>query len=127
MSVTAQPRLLSTGSITSDSVKNLQDDDLGHIKDLMIDTVTGRVAYAVLSFGGILGFGDKLFAVPWSSLTLDADRKCFLLDANKENLKQAPGFDKNHWPQIDELDWQRDVHSFYGLEPYWEDPRYYQG
>jgi hypothetical protein len=93
----------------------------------MIDIVTGRVAYAVLSFGGVLGVGDKLFAVPWSSLQLDTEQKCFLLDADKERLKEAPGFDKKNWPQTDELAWPREIYAFYGREPYWEQPYYYQG
>ena len=79
-------RVLSASTLSSDSVKNRADEDLGKIKELMIDIPSGRVAYAVLSFGGFLGMGDKLFAVPWDALTLDEDRKCFVLDADKAKL-----------------------------------------
>jgi hypothetical protein len=127
MSAELQPRVLSASTLTGDGVKNLQGEDLGHIKDLMIDLPSGRVAYAVLSFGGVLGMGNKLFAVPWGALQLDTEQECFLLDADKSRLKKAPGFDKNNWPQTDDLQWQRESHTFYGREPYWEDPRYYQG
>jgi hypothetical protein len=103
-----------------DRVKNLEDEDVGRIKDFMIDTTTGRVAYAVLSFGGFLGVGDKLFAVPWQSLQIDPDDECFVMHVDKDRLKEAPGFDKDHWPKTDDMTWQRDVHSFYGIDPYWE-------
>jgi sporulation protein YlmC with PRC-barrel domain len=122
-----QPRVLSASTLSSDRVKNLQGEDLGHVKDLMIDLESGRIAYAVLSFGGILGMGDKLFAVPWRSLEVDTDQKCLLLDADKERLKNAPGFDKNHWPKTDDLTWQRQIHTYYEQEPYWEQTQNYQG
>lgn len=115
------PSLLSANTIIGDTVRNPAGEDLGHIKELMLDVHQGRIAYAVLSFGGFLGFGDKLFAVPWPALALDAENKCFLLNADKERLEQAPGFDKDHWPQTGETQWQTDVHSFYGVDPYWHD------
>ena len=86
----------------------------------MIDVRTGRVAYAVLSFGGILGMGEKLFAIPWSALTLDADQKCFVLDVPKERLEQAPGFDKDHWPSMADENWASQIYAFYNQSPYWQ-------
>ena len=112
-------RVLSASTLSSDSVKNRADEDLGKIKELMIDIPSGRVAYAVLSFGGFLGMGDKLFAVPWDALTLDEDRKCFVLDADKAKLENAPGFYKDNWPDMTDTLWGEDVHSFYGQSPYW--------
>jgi PRC-barrel domain len=81
---------------------------------------SGRVAYAVLSFGGFLGMGDKLFAIPWNALTLDADNERFILDVPQERLQNAPGFDKNHWPSMADQRWATEVHSYYGTRPYWE-------
>jgi hypothetical protein len=86
----------------------------------MIDVPRGRVAYAVLSFGGLFGVGDKLFAIPWDALILDTSRHCFVLDADKEHLKHAPGFDKDHWPSMADPGWAIDVHTFYNRRPYWE-------
>jgi hypothetical protein len=86
----------------------------------MIDLETGDVAYAVLSFGGILGMGDKLFAVPWGALALDADRHEFLLDVDKETLKNAPGFDPDDWPDFADPSFGVGVHNYYRNEPYWE-------
>jgi len=96
-------------------------EELGKINEIMIDIPSGRVAYAVLSFGGFLGVGDKLFAVPWSVLTLDEDKKCFILDVDKHTLETAPGFDKDKWPDMSEPIWRSEVFRYYGAEPYWED------
>jgi hypothetical protein len=74
----------------------------------------------VLSFGGFLGVGDKLFAVPWRALKLDTDNKCFILDVDKDRLRDAPGFDKDHWPSMADTQWASKVHSYYGTRPYWE-------
>ena len=105
-------RTMSSSSLTGDKVFNLQNEDLGKIEDLMID------AYAVLSFGGILGMGDKLFAIPWTALRLDEERKCFVLDVAKETLESAPGFDKDNWPDLSSVDYARSVYSHYG-QKYW--------
>jgi sporulation protein YlmC with PRC-barrel domain len=114
------PEVLSAKTIIGDEVKNRAGEDLGKIEELMIDLDNGKVAYAVLSFGGFLGMGDKLFAIPFQSLQLDADRHHFLLDVDKERLKQAPGFDKNHWPRTSDRVWGAEIHKFYGHRPYWE-------
>src|SRR6266481_4565702 len=100
--------VLSASTLTSDSVKNRADEDLGKIKELMIDIPSGRVAYAVLSFGGFLGMGDKLFAVPWDALTLDTVNHRFALNVDKEVLKNAPGFDKDRWPSMADPTWATD-------------------
>jgi len=116
------PEIMASGTLEGDDVVNRQNEDLGKIKDIMIDVPTGRVAYAVLSSGGFLGMGDKLFAIPWAALTLDADRKCFILDVDKERLKNAPGFDKDHWPSMADKTWANEVHSYYGQRNYWLPP-----
>lgn len=107
------PSMMSAESLIGNDVYNHQDEDLGDIKDFMLDMSNGNVSYAVLSFGTFLGMGEKLFAVPWQALTLDTENKRFLLDANKETLKDAPGFDKDHWPNMADDTWQNDIHSFY--------------
>jgi sporulation protein YlmC with PRC-barrel domain len=107
-------RTMSSSSLTGDRVYNLANEDLGKIEDLMIDCESGRVSYAVLSFGGILGLGDKLFAIPWTALRLDEDRKCFVLDVAKETLESAPGFDKDNWPDLSSDAYARSVYRHYG-------------
>lgn len=113
------PEIMAAETLEGDDVVNTKGEDLGNIKDIMIDVPSGRVAYAVLSSGGFLGVGDKLFAIPWSALTLDADRKCFILDVDKETLKNAPGFDKDHWPSMADPTWAKEVHDYYGQRGYW--------
>lgn len=114
------PEVMAADTLQGDKVLNLQNEDLGEIQDIMIDVASGRIAYAVLSFGGLLGIGDRLFAIPWNALTLDADRECFVLDIAKETLKNAPGFDKDHWPSMADPTWAAEVHSYYHQRPYWE-------
>jgi sporulation protein YlmC with PRC-barrel domain len=112
----APRRLLSASTLAGDRVYNQVGEDLGKVDDLMIDTVTGRVGYAVLSFGGFLGMGDKLFAVPWRALNLDQQNHRFILNVAKETLENAPGFDKDNWPDMTNQDWESQIHKFYGIE-----------
>jgi sporulation protein YlmC with PRC-barrel domain len=114
-----QRKVLAATTLTGNKVVNLQNQDLGLIEELMIDIDSGRIAYAVLSFGGFLGLGDKLFAIPWSALKLDAAEKRFVLNISKELLEQAPGFDKNRWPDMSDPAWGAQIYSYYGQEPYW--------
>jgi sporulation protein YlmC with PRC-barrel domain len=113
-------RVMSASSLAGDRVKNKAGEDLGKVTEIMLDVPTGRVAYGVLSFGGALGMGNKLFAVPWSALTLDEDNKEFILDVNKSTLENAPGFDKDNWPDMADPSWSRQIHDYYGVEPYVE-------
>lgn len=114
-------RVLSASTLQGDRVVNSAGEDIGKIDEIMIDTPTGRIAYAVLSFGGFLGMGDKLFAIPWSRLALDEDNKRFLLNIDKDTLKQAPGFDKDNWPDMTDRTWGTGIYSYYHSEPYWTD------
>jgi sporulation protein YlmC with PRC-barrel domain len=118
--VPSEPRVLAADTLTGDKVVNLQNEDLGKIEHLMIDLATGRIAYAVLSFGGFLGMGDKLFAIPWSALTVDTLEKRFILQVDKELLKGAPGFDKEQWPNMADRAWGTQVFKYYGAKPYWD-------
>ena len=112
------PHLMGANTLDGNDVYNLQDEDLGDIKEIMLDMPSGGVAYAVLSFGGFLGMGEKLFAVPWSALKLDTQNKRFVLDVTKERLKSAPGFDADYWPNMADPMWVNDIHSYYGTKPY---------
>lgn len=111
------PAFMSASTLIGDGVYNLQDENLGDVKEIMLDMRTGKVAYAVLSFGGFLGMGEKLFAVPWAALTLDTENRRFTLDVNKERLESAPGFDKDSWPDMADPVWANGIHSYYGTAP----------
>jgi hypothetical protein len=111
------PALMGADTLIGDSVVNGADENLGDIKEIMLDMQTGQVAYAVLSFGGFMGMGDKLFAVPWQALHLDTVNKRFVLDIDKQQLRNAPGFDKHAWPDMADAQWTEHIHSFYGTDP----------
>src|SRR5438874_9590959 len=113
-------RVMSAGTLAGDHVRNSAGEDLGKIEEIMLDVPTGRVAYAVLSFGGFLGMGNKLFAVPWNALTLDEQEHQFILDVDKEVLESAPGFDKDNWPDMADPSWGSQIYSHYGSRADWD-------
>lgn len=112
------PQLMGAGTLMGEEVYNLQNEHLGDIKEFMLDMRTGRVAYAVLSFGAFLGIGETLFAVPWNALTLDTVNKRFVLDASKDKLDKAPGFDQSDWPDMADSAWGEQIHTYYGTAPH---------
>jgi sporulation protein YlmC with PRC-barrel domain len=101
-------------ALVNDRVRNAAGEDLGKIEDIVIDPDTGTIRYAILSFGGIAGMGDKLFAVPWSSLSGSPSRDYVLLNIDKSRLERAPGFDRDHWPDFADPTWQRNIDDYYG-------------
>jgi sporulation protein YlmC with PRC-barrel domain len=107
--------ILSATSLRKNPVRNPEGKDLGNIEDFMLNTDNGEVEYAVLSFGGWLGVGDKLFAVPLEAMQLDTESKCFILNESKERLKDAPGFDKDNWPGTSATDFHTQVDRYYGV------------
>ncbi|WP_415764357.1 PRC-barrel domain-containing protein [Pseudomonas sp. ZB1P45] len=112
------PDLMGADTLIGNDVYNHNEEDLGDIKEIMLDVRSGRVSYAVLSFGGFLGMGEKLFAVPWNALSLDTLNKRFVLNIEKERLENAPGFDKDSWPNMADKSWATEIHSFYGTKPF---------
>lgn len=100
------PRLMGADTLMGNDVYNRQNEDLGDIKEIMLDVPAGR----------ILGVGEKLFAVPWHALTLDAENKRFTLDITKKRLESAPGFDKNQWPNMSDQTWAQGIHAYYGTK-----------
>jgi sporulation protein YlmC with PRC-barrel domain len=114
------PSIMGASTLTGDEVCDRDGESLGRIEEIMLDTYRGKIAYAVLSCGGFLGIGNKLFAVPWSALELDAGNKRFVLAVDKDRLKEAPGFDKDHWPEMADRAWAQEVHRYYEQDLYWD-------
>lgn len=114
-------RVLSGGTLAGDRVRNTAGEDLGKIEELMIDIPTGRIAYAVLSFGGFLGMGNKLFAIPWDALTVNEIEHEFILNVDKKTLEAAPGFDKDEWPDMADPNFGSQIYGHYGYKPFWDD------
>ncbi|HEV8511738.1 MAG TPA: PRC-barrel domain-containing protein [Cyclobacteriaceae bacterium] len=92
-------KFLTASSIIGDKVINPQGEHLGTIKDIMIDLNGGKIEYVVIEFGGFLGLGEKYFALPYSLIKVDSKNESFLLDQSRDALINAPGLDKNHWPE----------------------------
>ncbi|QNF33730.1 PRC-barrel domain-containing protein [Adhaeribacter swui] len=107
-------RILTATSIIGDQVDNPQGDNLGKIKDIMLDIHKGNITYVVLEQSGILGINEKLFAVPFQALQLDQANQKFVLNASKEQFEQAPGFDKDHWPGTNSHEYYSGVGSYWG-------------
>jgi sporulation protein YlmC with PRC-barrel domain len=107
------PQVIAAESLQGEKVLNPRGERLGEIEAIMLDVPTGRIVYAVLAHGGIMGIGDKLFAIPWEAFTLDAERRCLVLDVDEERLRRAPGFDKAHWPSMADPTWSAEIHDYY--------------
>lgn len=105
--------IVKSGEITGVTVKNNANENLGDIAEIVIDKVSGKVNYLVLDFGGVLGFGNKYFAVPWQLFMYDNEDDCFLLNVDKHDLKNAPGFDKDHWPNFASPAFTTAMHDYY--------------
>jgi sporulation protein YlmC with PRC-barrel domain len=111
--MTTSTYFLSASTLTGDAVKNLEGESLGDLKDIMIDTANGKIAYGVLSFGGVLGLGEKLFAVPWEAITVDEANQQLILNVDKDRLKNAPGFDKDNWPNFADTRFTTQIQQYY--------------
>ena len=108
--------VLSASTLVGDKVKNLEGEDLGKIEEVMIDLQSGRVAYAVVSFGAGFMHSGKLFAIPWASLTVDQGDKKIFLNASREKLETAEGFDKGNWPDMADPTFRTRTYGHYGVD-----------
>jgi sporulation protein YlmC with PRC-barrel domain len=112
--------LIKGKNIVGAKVVNKANENLGKIDDLLVDARSGYAVYGVVSEGGVLGIGDKLIAIPWNALevlpTSDGDATV-VLESTKDQLKNAPNFDKNQWPLIGERKWMGRAHDYFKTEP----------
>lgn len=111
---------MSAGALTGDRVVDMHNNELGRIEEIMLDVPSGRIAYAVMSCARLSGMGERLFAIPWQALTLDAGRECFKLEIDRDALEKAPDFNQDHWPSMADPQWAVSIHAYYGRRPYWE-------
>jgi sporulation protein YlmC with PRC-barrel domain len=119
--IRAQSGIVDSSKIVGCKVENAQGENLGKIESLMLDLQGGRIAYAVLSFGGFLGMGDKLFPVPMEALHFRASDEKVTLNVDKETLKNAPGYDRDTLPNANDQAWRSSIFTHYGYTPYWEE------
>jgi sporulation protein YlmC with PRC-barrel domain len=109
--------MAKASNLIGKNVKNTEGKDLGEVKEIVVDPMGGDIQYAVLSFGGFLGLGDKYFAIPWQAMKLSQDRKHFILNVDQKKMENAPGFDKDKWPDMSNRDWALVVYQFYDVQP----------
>lgn len=111
-----KPHALPATDLTGTKVQNLQGENIGKIQDLMIDLDSGHILYTVLSFGGFMGIGDDYFAIPMEALVFSDHDDVIKLDIDKETLKNAPGFDKDNWPEQPKDEFVSSVYEYYGYD-----------
>jgi sporulation protein YlmC with PRC-barrel domain len=111
------PKLSGANLFVGNAVHNQKAEDMGYIKEVMLDAGTGRVGYAVLSFDGFFGEEEQLYAVPRDALTIDTENQRIVLDVEKNCLDNAPRFDPSRWPNMADPSWERAIHAFYGTTP----------
>ena len=110
--------LISADKVTGTAVYNRAGEDLGTVYSVMIDKLSGKVAYAVMSFGGFLGIGNRYHPLPWSMLKYDTSRGGYVVDLDRRTLEGAPSYEENERVNWDEA-YGRRVHEHYRVPPYW--------
>ncbi len=113
--------LISGDKVAGTEVYNTAGDHLGEIHDVMLDKLSGRVAYAVMSFGGFLGIGEKYHPLPWSALTYDTSQGGYVVNVSREQLEGAPVYADDEQPRWNR-EYEQDIHDYYGISPYWTGP-----
>ena len=111
--------LISADRVEGTAVYNRSGDHLGSIKTIMIDKGSGKVAYAVMSFGGFLGIGEKYHPLPWSMLTYHRGQGGYVVDIDKSALVEGPSYGNDDAPNFDDQAWGQKVHDYYRVPPYW--------
>ncbi len=106
--------MMSIDAFIGDNVYNPKGERLGNIQDIVLDIQSNKLRYAIVSSGGFLGMGRRLLAVPWNALDLDPDNGKILLNLEATQISNAPGFDRNHWPNMSDSAWAASIHSYYG-------------
>lgn len=112
--------LLGMTSFCGDSVYDVGGKFLGEIEELVLDIHSGRVAFALMAVGGFLGMGRKMFAIPWSTVTVDRAYQRCVINIDLERLVDAPSLDGDLLPRMADPVWATQVHAYFGCKPYWE-------
>jgi sporulation protein YlmC with PRC-barrel domain len=111
-------KLIAAHKIQGTGVYNSALEKLGTVEDIMIDVMRGRIAYAVLSFGGFLGIGDRHYPLPWEKLAYNDELGGYIVDIDRETLEGAPSYTDTATATWDDEAWSRDVHAHYGMPPF---------
>jgi sporulation protein YlmC with PRC-barrel domain len=112
--------LIAARHVQGTTVYNTALEKLGTVEDVMIDKATGRIAYAILGFGGFLGIGDRYYPLPWEKLNYDTELGGYVVDIDREVLEGAPSYTDEATANWDDREWGRDVYAHYGVHPFWD-------
>jgi PRC-barrel domain len=112
-------RLIASDKVEGAAVRRSDGETLGSIKRVMIDKLTGKVAYAVMTFGGFLGIGNEYRALPWSVLRYSPDLDAYELNTTEDQLRNAPVLATGWESGVVSRDWERNIHDYYRAAPYW--------
>jgi sporulation protein YlmC with PRC-barrel domain len=115
-------RLIAADQVQGTYIYNPAGDSLGSVEDVMIDKVSGRIAYAVVGFGGFLGIGDRHYPLPWEKLKYDTSMGGYVVDLDRQTLEGTPSYATNETAGWQDPDWGRRVDDYYGAHPYWDVP-----
>ena len=113
-------RLISSEDVKGADVYSVVNEVIGEIDHLLIEKVSGRISYAVMSFGGFLGLGHSHYPIPWSALKYDTNLGGYRTGITESELRDAPEFSDDSWQ---DRDWETRTHEHYGVPPYWGDGR----
>jgi hypothetical protein len=112
-------RLISGSKVSGTTVYDAQGEKLGSIEDVMIDKLSGRIAYAVMSFGGFLGIGNQHHPLPWATLKYDTSLGGYVVNLDRRTLEGAPVYDDSEAVNWEDRNWGQRVHDYYHADPYW--------
>jgi PRC-barrel domain len=118
-SVQETGNLISSEKVEGTNVYNRAGETLGSIHDLMIDKISGHVAYAIMSFGGFLGMGNQYHPLPWSILRYDTNMVGYVVNLDKQQLEGGPAYDVGTEPDWRDRTYENKIHDYYGVGPYW--------
>jgi PRC-barrel domain len=112
-------RLIAGSRVSGTSVYDTSGQSLGTIEDVMIDKLSGRIAYAVMSFGGFLGIGSQHHPLPWTTLKYDTALGGYVVNLDRQMLEGAPAYSDDETADWEDRAWGQRVHDYYRAEPYW--------
>jgi uncharacterized protein YrrD len=111
--------LIAADKVAGTAVYNAAGESLGEIHDVMIDKASGKVVYAVMSFGGFLGIGEDYHPLPWSLLKYDTAKDGYVVNLDKQQLEGAPVYNEENEPQWGDRAYDEKVYGYYREPPYW--------
>jgi hypothetical protein len=112
--------LIAARQVQGTTVYNVALEKIGSIEDVMIHKSTGRVAYAILSFGGFLGIGDHYYPLPWEKLSYNTEIGGYIVDVDRDVLEGAPSYAGGEAASWNDEAWGRGIYTYYGVHPFWD-------